>query len=183
MARINARRTVSRPLVPEQPVAAATEVSLKELFEAEPAQHVSHSPEFDRAKDAVSADPERSTAYTTEDFVKAWKNYCEVVKGEDNLSVYATLSVQVPEVTSDHVIRLEVSTDYQQRGMQEVRESLLDYVRKALQNDLLTLEVTVRETEVDQQQLYSDKDKYAKLVELNPALDDLRKKLGLDVEF
>ena len=64
-----------------------------------------------------------------------------------------------------------------------MREQLLTYIRKALNNHAITLNTRIVKEEAAQVQHYSDKDKYNALAEEFPVLEKLRKALGLDVEF
>lgn len=182
MKRINQRKTASKPLATRPKVEKATNVSLKSLFDEKQA---TEETTVEQASD-VNAPGETHLPrdpYSQEEFAKAWNNFCAVVKREDNLSTYATLSVKVPHINPSHEIELAISNDYQIKGINEVREQLLTYIRKALNNHEITLTTHIVKAEAAQTKFYSDKDKYNALVEDYPELDKLRKALGLDVEF
>lgn len=174
------RKVATKPLLTHAKVAKSTEVSLKNLFESNP------EPTEEEAAVVVApvnpADLPKDL-YSQEEFAAAWNNFCAVVKREDNLSVYATISVKVPAINQAHEIDLVLSGEYQLRGIQNVREQLLTYIRKALNNHLITVQTRIVKAESTQEKFYTDKDKFNALVQQNPELEKLRKALGLDVEF
>ena len=177
------RKVTTKPLATRPKVEKATQVSLKEVFNHDPSNLVESKEEVvEDAGKPVDANLPRDP-YTPEEFAKAWHNYCAVVKREDNLSTYATLSVRLPQVNAEHEIQLIVTNDYQIKYINEVREQLLTYIRKALNNHAITLNTRIVKEEAAQVQHYSDKDKYNALAEEFPVLEKLRKALGLDVEF
>ncbi len=66
--------------------------------------------------------------------------------------------------------------------LEKVEQDLVQFMRKTLSNDHIFLTKSVQEQN-ETQMLYTSKDKYAYMVEQNPALSELKDRLGLDFEY
>lgn len=175
------RKVTSKPLQTHAQVVKSTGISLKNLYDQKEQVDEGQTEEVVKrveTKENLARDP-----YTSEAFTTVWNNFCAVVKREDNLSTYATLSVKVPKVLEGDVIDLVLSGEYQLKGVQVIREQLLTYIRKGLNNHQITVQTRIVKNESSQEKFYTDKDKFNALVKQNPELEKLRKALGLDVEF
>jgi len=56
----------------------------------------------------------------------------------------------------------------------------LPYIREGLNNYAIQIKVLVKETE-EKNFIYTPEEKYNRLREINPAIDELRRKLDLDL--
>ena len=59
------------------------------------------------------------------------------------------------------------------------KERLLPFLKKHLKNDKIKIEVEISENP-KQEQIYTPTEKYQYLLQLNPQLEELRKKFNLD---
>ncbi|MGK7393702.1 MAG: hypothetical protein ACNS62_03980 [Candidatus Cyclobacteriaceae bacterium M3_2C_046] len=79
-------------------------------------------------------------------------------------------------------IVLDLGSALQQDILERFRSDLVNYLRKQLQNDQLNLISRLVQEEV-KGKIYTSQDKYQYLVRKNPQLQELRKRLGLDIDF
>ena len=66
--------------------------------------------------------------------------------------------------------------------MVEERQELIDYLRKQLKNYQLQLRTKITESKKSEETAYTNKEKYQKMVEKNPELEEFRKQLGFELE-
>jgi len=119
----------------------------------------------------------RNTAYSTEAFEKAWKEFI----GSDKLQ---TLERELLSgyTLENHTITVAIPNEALTLGFERFRSDLLMHMRNALKNDHIMLKSQIVEIEKGQM-LYTDREKFSYLKEKYPALKDLQEKLGLDPEF
>src|SRR5699024_2851549 len=122
---------------------------------------------------------ERPTnAITQEEFEKVWREYCEVVSSKRKHNLLSHLSMSIPTVNGsiahveypNNIIKIEVERD---------RSNFLEFIRERLQNYDFDLEITVNDT-ITKKYVYTDREIYDKMTEINPKLHNFRQELDLD---
>jgi DNA polymerase-3 subunit gamma/tau len=99
-------------------------------------------------------------------------------KGKYNLA--AILKIDTPKLTDDDVIQLEFPNSTNKIEVERNQFDLLQFLRKSLNNFNIRLEISVNEA-MDKKYAYTAEDKYAKLLEKNPALETLKQTFNLDL--
>ena len=66
--------------------------------------------------------------------------------------------------------------------MERFRMDLVSYLRRELNNDEIKLKTTIVEEEISRK-LYTSQDKLNYLIEKNPKILELQKRLGLDTDY
>ncbi len=116
-----------------------------------------------------------------EALIAAWKRFADDHVAEGSRSLYTTLTAEAPVIEAE-LIRFKIHNAIQERDLNEMRTELMDFLRKTLNNVGLQLEVErVQEQEVKKEFL-SEREKYDRLAAKNPLLDELRKRLDLDLK-
>ncbi|MBK6988113.1 MAG: hypothetical protein IPH33_07635 [Bacteroidetes bacterium] len=67
--------------------------------------------------------------------------------------------------------------------MNEEKLELLIYLRKALSNFKISLTIIVNINEASEGPAYTPSEKFKKLAEINPAMNDLKKSFDLEIEY
>lgn len=86
----------------------------------------------------------------------------------------------MPEL-KDEQIRFAVVNIIQQKDMDEVKAELMEFLRAELRNVRLQLEIALEEKQSVKKEFLSEREKYERMVEQNPLLEELRKRLDLDL--
>ncbi|MBL7942935.1 MAG: hypothetical protein JNM00_09220, partial [Flavobacteriales bacterium] len=120
--------------------------------------------------------------FTAESFEQAWLEFAETVKDRSQ-SLYTTLVRETKSVDDNGCITLLLSNSVQSIDIETIRSPMLDFLKRKLRNGNLTL--THRLMDPTEQKLAgkSPKEKYEELVKLNPALELMRKKFKLEIDF
>ncbi len=77
---------------------------------------------------------------------------------------------------------IQLSSSLEISILERLEQGIVQFFRKELKNSLIQLQKEVSEQEKSKK-LYTSKEKYDYMVEQNPALKDLKERLGLDFEF
>jgi DNA polymerase-3 subunit gamma/tau len=110
----------------------------------------------------------------------AWKQFADDHMADGPRSLYTTLTAELPEVSGND-IAFKVHNSIQEKDLQEIRGELMEHLRKRLNNVALQLHIErIKEQEVKKEFL-SEREKYDRLAAKNPLLDELRKRLDLDL--
>ena len=113
---------------------------------------------------------------------KAWTQFAEVQRRADLLNLSSTLLACAVGLEKKQ-IQIKLLNRVQEEQIKEVRVQLLEYLRGALKNDFIELNLNVpaaAESEVSSQFL-TERERYDVFVDKNPHLDTLRKRLDLDL--
>ena len=124
----------------------------------------------------------RKTDFSATKMLKTWKDVIALVKqkGKSNLGI--TLGMFPVELKENFVIELPLSNSSQAEMLMEEKYMILEFLRDKLENDYI--ELTTKVIEVEKSNIpYTNKDKFAKMMDENPHLETLRLKLGLDPDY
>lgn len=116
--------------------------------------------------------------FTPEQFFELWKVYTQKAKDQDKIHLY-TLMNNDPALNGTE-ITVWVENSALESTLQDEKIELLNFLRTALKN--FDLQITVKRAEnIGTKRIYTNKDKYAYMVEKNPQLEEMRKRFNLDV--
>ena len=145
-----------------------------------------------RIESTKVSDPTRDTAdsdvaspkelVSQEELDEAWALYCDGLRANNNRSLLATLTSEKP-VLEGTMIEFKIANIVQEKDMEIARAELMEFLRTKLQNYSLDLNVSLNQQVESKMKFLTERDKYDKMVEKNPALEDLRKRLDLDLRM
>jgi DNA polymerase-3 subunit gamma/tau len=117
--------------------------------------------------------------FTEKELITCWFDFTKITqeKGKHNLA--SILAIDVPKVKGT-TIHLEFPSETNKVELERQQYDLMGYLRKSLNNYDISLSITVNEA-VSKKYAYTTKEKYEKLKEKNPALENLRKTFDLDI--
>jgi len=124
------------------------------------------------------AKPEEVNAFTAEELHAAWKDFSEQrrkFQGEYQL-------LAQPYVIADHQVIIQLLSPVQEALLNNVKSDLTTYLRENLRNTNILVSGVVAE-EDDKKMMYTSRDKFDFLLAKNPALKEMKERLGLDSDF
>jgi DNA polymerase III subunit gamma/tau len=130
-----------------------------------------------------SEEPDMCDPFDHETMLKYWKLYSDQMKSEGKHQMFSTMGTYIPTIQSNYQIEWMIDNPAQQEMFQEERVELVNFLRKSLNNYLVNVYVKLNENITSGEVAYTNKEKYQKMVEKNPGLDDFRKQLGLELEL
>ncbi|TNJ41716.1 DNA polymerase III subunit gamma/tau [Tamlana fucoidanivorans] len=117
--------------------------------------------------------------FTEKEFITVWNAYIDKLQNEGKHIIASILSIDTPKLKGS-VAHLEFPTETNKVELERHQYELLGYIRKALNNFEISIDVTVNEIK-QKQYAFTTIEKFEKLKEKNPTIDLLRKTFDLDV--
>jgi DNA polymerase-3 subunit gamma/tau len=104
------------------------------------------------------------------------------MKKEGKKSEYVILDREISMMDDGCTLKIQLDNIVQQDQLNTFKTSLLDFLRKKLQNNQLMLEVVIVEQE-GKRRMYTSDEKYKYLAEKYPLVEELKKRFGLETDF
>lgn len=123
---------------------------------------------------------EEKEPFSHEELMILWKEYIQKIKEENKINFYTILTTNDPELTSPEQITVCITNLAQESILQNELVEFLNFLRTRLKNYSVGI-VTKRVENKIENRLYTSIEKYHYLLEKNPKLEDMRKRLNLDL--
>jgi DNA polymerase III subunit gamma/tau len=168
---------------PDQSYQAPPRISIKEALQAGKKAELPVSQS--EASSITITDPAKmkQTALTQELLIECWNNFAVLMREEKPRMAVTLRSVQ-PSLSGETVISIKLSNRDQLEDFNSTTKSELEkYLRRELQNDLITIVAELPEpTGPAQVRLYTSEEKFKYLSRKNPVLSKFRQNLNLELE-
>lgn len=122
--------------------------------------------------------PTANKPLVLEEVQAVWNEFAERRKGQ--VAEYQLLKRDFQLI--DNRIVIALNNPIEEPLLQNMRTSLITFLRDKLGNSALMVSGELKEVE-SKRQLYTNKEKFDYLLEQNPALQKLKDRFGLDAEF
>lgn len=129
------------------------------------------------------ASPLRTEPVSQEKLESAWAAFLEATKSNDQLNFYTTLRASSVMSEGSQLI-VTVLNKLQESQIRESQLDMMRFMADALNNDELKLEIQLKpldESSSASTEFMNDRERYDAMVSKNPNLDELRKRLDLDL--
>lgn len=124
-----------------------------------------------------------SKDFTEEEFKECWKKLAEKVSLSDDQGksmVYAALTTHEPALGENNQVLVKVDNKSQMEEVMEKRTELHEFLRNELQNGSVEIQLEVIKNKKEKK-AYTQEEKFQVMIEKNPLLLELKKKLDLDI--
>jgi hypothetical protein len=126
-------------------------------------------------------DPSWTEEPTQEKVKKAWDEFVDIKRKEYRVSLVSSLTM-CEVVLDGFIVKFEVKNTLQEEQLNSERAGLLFHLRQGVKCANLELAISLEKEQDDAPKVFlTDKEKYLQMAEKNPALEDLRKRLDLDL--
>lgn len=119
-------------------------------------------------------------AFTQEQLNELWQQYQAKKTQQREQNLASLFQLNSPVLLDDFRIEYTVPSPLNKVELEREFVHFLPYLRKSLNNYALQINVLVKESE-EKNYIYTPEEKYNRLREINPHIDDLRKELDLDL--
>ncbi|HMG93908.1 MAG TPA: hypothetical protein VK589_27805, partial [Chryseolinea sp.] len=159
--------TIKPPVTPTSSKSTPrTTVKLTDLLKVEPKK--------EKTSEAAATSPEEKNTFTLDQLHLAWLEFAE--QRRKFQAEYQLLS-QPYELTNYKVI-VHLLSPVQETMLNNVRAELTAFLREKLKNSSILVAGELKESE-DKKMMYTSRDKFEYLLEKNPALKEMKERLGL----
>ena len=119
-------------------------------------------------------------AFSQEDLNEVWKKYQNLKseKGEQNIA--SLFNISSPLLLEDYLIEYSVPNSLNKVELEREFTYFLPFLRERLQNYSLRIQIKINE-ESEKSFIYTAEEKYERFKEINPAIEQLKKELDLDL--
>ena len=114
-------------------------------------------------------------------FLECWKNIAESFR-LDSHGLYLAMTTYEPLLNKEGLIAVFLDNAIQEDIFNERKTEILGRLRRELNNYGMQIETRIRENGF-KQKAYLPKEKYEKLLEINPLISKLKKELDLDFDY
>lgn len=139
------------------------------------------NPQINEKEEERKNVPLETKEFSEAELISVWKEYAEEFKQRD-LDIYTTLTRHTPKLEDKHVVNLKLDNKAQEHELTELKLELLGYLRQKLNNYHIDIKTFI-EKDNEEKGVYTPADKFKKLAQKNPLLEELKKKLDLDLGF
>jgi len=128
--------------------------------------------------DYISGDSEER--FNEDTLLDFWKQYAEQIKTAGKINLFTLMTSNAPSLLPDHQIQLIIENKTQQNLLSIEKIDLLNFLRVRLKN--FKVDIITKQAELnDKKRLYTSNEKYQHMVEINPKLEELRRRFNLDI--
>ena len=128
----------------------------------------------------IAAPQEQSNRpFTADQLRDAWVGLAATHKEE--LRLKQLMEAYTPQLKSEHTALIQMPNPWQMKELQKAMPTLLQQLRTALHNNELQIQV-VQEEFNQEQMAFTAEEKFALMVEQNPALEQLKQTLDLQID-
>ena len=122
----------------------------------------------------------RDNNWKEEDLLKAWKNFAEKLKRQQQTNLYNIFSRYLPK-KSDNTILIEIVNLSQKAAIKEIQAEFLIFAKNELANDFINLIIEISQSHKTKNMLHTKQEKYKHIVEKNKNIQLLQEKLDLSI--
>jgi len=196
---VNENAMAAKPVVVEKVVAEKTNVATPaaQAPKSEPAvvsvKQESIKPEVsglnakkttpDKAEPTdVKSEKKNDRPIVVDELNRIWALYADLQDNNGNTNLSKALLRTEPEVINETEIHVTVDNQVLRDNLLSLKSEFLEYFKKEMQNDFLTLEVRVEASEKVLDKPYTAREKFKKMAEKNPELENFRKQFDLNFD-
>ena len=109
-----------------------------------------------------------------------WKKYSKNLSEKGNNSLSSLMEISEPSIFEENKILFNVPSKSNKKEIDLYRENICDFLKSNLKNDQIVLEVNIDES-MNKEYYSTPQEKFDKLNEINPILNEFKKDLKLDL--
>ncbi|HQI45224.1 MAG TPA: DNA polymerase III subunit gamma/tau [Bacteroidales bacterium] len=168
----------SSSVKPEKRIVSATKSIKETLAENAIQKKIENEGDIDKSSSDIK---KPITQFTAEEFEKVWMEMALPYKTESP-DFYITLTSQIPKVNEDFSIELNIDNVIQEKEITERKFEILTILRNALNNAQIQLNTIINKNPSITKP-FTPQEKFKKMTENNPAIQNLKDLFDLDIEY
>lgn len=148
-----------------------TTINLGNILKGQPKEET-------KKEEKNGATPRKDSPVSEDMLKKVWTDYTEFKK--NHMAEYHLL--KQPFTFRNNTITLALTNPIEEPVLLSIKTELLTFLRESLNNSSIQVDATMQEHQI-KKFAYTNKEKFERLAEKNPLLNELKEKLGLDPDF
>lgn len=135
----------------------------------------------DPASSPVATMGERD--FSADELYLAWNDFAATLQSDGRFTLHTALTKRKPELNSNYSVHFSLDNGAVEKDVNEIKQELLTYIRKRLNNGKITLVTTIDRDLSKGKTPYTPKEKFEHMAVKNPALLQLKKQMDLEIDF
>ncbi|HNQ60881.1 MAG TPA: DNA polymerase III subunit gamma/tau [Bacteroidia bacterium] len=131
----------------------------------------------------IEANPDLNKAFSEGELKNAWDEYSALLQSQGRLTLHAALIKRKAVPGKNFNVHFKVDSAAVEKDLNEIKPDMLAFLRKKLSNYSLQIEVEVVLGDESGTVPYTPSEKFKKLAEKNPLLNDLKNQFDLEIEY
>jgi DNA polymerase-3 subunit gamma/tau len=168
-------KTATKPVIPFNQLKNTATFSLKDALNDKTLPNESAAPETNASE--VYVNDTVSLQQVKESVMKYARTK------EQNKSIYVSLAEAPVDLTPSNEIMITLLNHSQLEKFQELKQEMLDAIRKDLKNNIVVLKFDIKPEENKAAKAFKPLEKFKVMSEKNPALTELKKRFDLDIDY
>ena len=135
------------------------------------------------AKSEAEPQPDIANSFNQSSLEQYWNEYAIKLEKAGRMSLSSAMTKRKPIIeTIDH-LKFTVDSAAVEKDMNDEKLELLAFLRKSLLNYQINLSLIVSSENLASEVPYTPSEKFKKLAEINPAMNELKKQFDLEIEY
>jgi DNA polymerase-3 subunit gamma/tau len=118
---------------------------------------------------------------TESNLLQTWHTLAENYHHAGRKNIFIALRKRLPTLVQPCLIEFELDNHAQQKEFEEELHEILGFIRKTMKNDLIQLQLKVRDITKPAEEAYTAAEKFKKMAKKNPLLEKFQQRF--DIEF
>lgn len=127
--------------------------------------------------------PDLTKPFSQDELILAWNEYASHLQTQGRLSIHAALVKRNPEATEKFGVLFKVDSAAVEKDLNELKPDMLGFLRKKLSNYSLQVQVEIIIGDDNGTIPYTPSEKFKKLAEINPILNEMRNQFDLEIDY
>lgn len=121
--------------------------------------------------------------FTLEQLTTIWYAYAENLKSKGRINHHMVLTSTALVLEEDFGIHITVGNEVHMDQLEEIKVDFLAHLRQKLKNTAIRIHAKIGYVATKEKKFFTDDDKLKYLMENYPVVAELRRKLGLEINF
>ena len=134
-------------------------------------------------EELTETNPDLHRPFTEAELKNAWDEYAALLQSQGRLTIHAALIKRKPEAGENFIVHFKVDSAAVEKDLNELKPDMLGVLRKKLSNYSLQVEIEVILGDESGHVPYTPSEKFKKLAEKNPMLNELKNQFDLEIEY
>lgn len=118
--------------------------------------------------------------FSEKELIDKWHEFSNTVG--DKPRIFNTLTSKDPKLEESSIITFTIDNNLQEQKINEIRNELIDYLKRELKNNQIDLKLIISQAEEENNKLYTSEDKFKHMLSKNQNLNTLKQEFNLDLE-
>ena len=126
---------------------------------------------------------ERNSPFQEKDLQNQVSKYSNQKQKEGKFNLSSILNKKKIIMDNDYQLTLTLDNKVQEEVLQNEKNSFVAFLKEQLCNDLISLQLVVLPLKKEEQKAYSDEDRFKKMAEKQPLLNEMKSKFKLEIDY